>query len=131
MSSLTPDLALAYVRELSADVRAGIVLDPVTGEVLAGDPRLAEPARELFAGHPHARELHGSESGAQVFAIRDGHRALVVLTGPHALPGPIRRDLRTALCGTAPESAQETPSARPGEALVKAVVTAAADAFRP
>ena len=44
MSSLTPDVALAYVRELSADVRAGIVLD-AHGERLAGAPELHAPAK--------------------------------------------------------------------------------------
>ena len=51
MSSLTPDVALAYVRELSADVRAGIVLD-AHGEFLAGAPELHAPARHLLDARP-------------------------------------------------------------------------------
>ena len=58
MSSLTPEVALAYVRELSADVRAGIVLDP-RGNTLAGAPELHAPATRLLVARPHARELHG------------------------------------------------------------------------
>src|SRR4051794_9866967 len=42
--TLTPDLALAYLRELSADYRAGVVLD-AEGRPLAGDERLATAAR--------------------------------------------------------------------------------------
>ena len=44
--TLTPQLALDYLRELSADIRAGVVLDP-EGALLAGPDNLAEPARDL------------------------------------------------------------------------------------
>src|SRR3954469_13817373 len=44
--ALTPELALDYLRELSADVRAGVVLAG-DGTRLAGPDALAEPARRL------------------------------------------------------------------------------------
>ena len=131
MSSLTPDVALAYVRELSADVRAGIVLD-AHGDHLAGAPELHAPARHLLDARRHARELHGvGENGSQVFVIRNDERAIVVVTGRHALPRVVRRDMRTVLSGHAGDSGQGVPFERLDSGLVNGLVTAAADAFRP
>ena len=131
MSSLTPEVALAYVRELSADVRAGIVLD-ARGNTLAGAPELHAAATRLLAARPHARELHGvGEDGSQVFAIRDDERAIVVVTGRHALPRVIRRDMRTVLSGNTGTNGQEVPFERLDSSLVTPLVTAVADAFRP
>jgi hypothetical protein len=131
MSSLTPDVALAYVRELSADVRGGIVLD-AHGDHLAGAPELRAAAKLLLDARPHARELHGAgEDGAQVFVIRDEKRAIVVVTGRHALARVIRRDMRTVLSGNVGDSGQEVPFERLDSGLVNGLVTAAADAFRP
>ena len=53
--ALTPALALGYLRELSADVRDGVVLG-AGGEVLAGEPAMAGPARELLAAMGAAGE---------------------------------------------------------------------------
>ena len=122
---LTPEVALAYVRELSTDYRAGIVLNGAL-EPIAGDLELAEAARALFEAHPGARELH---AGA-VFAVRDEGHAIVVVTGEFALQRVARADMRTALSGLGGQNAQETLLERPGEVLVKALVTASADAFR-
>jgi hypothetical protein len=131
MSSPTPQFALAFVRELSADFRAGIVVDE-TGRTLAGEATLSDPAATLLAAHPDARELHGSaEDGTQVFAARADGLAMVIVTGPHALPGLTGRDMRTALFGTGVKSAQEAPPARPDRTLIDPLTTAAADAFRP
>jgi hypothetical protein len=131
MSSLTPEVALAYVRELSADVRAGIVLD-AQGERLAGASALHAPATRLLAARPHARELHGiGENGSQVFVTRGGERTIVVVTGRHALPRVIRGDMRTALSGNTRRSGQEVPFERLDSSLVGPLLTAVADAFRP
>ncbi|MDA0180279.1 hypothetical protein OJ997_08230 [Solirubrobacter phytolaccae] len=124
-SCLPPAIALAFVRELSTDFRAGIVLDEAL-EPLAGDLELAAPARALLEAHARACELRAGE----VFAARTATHAIVVVTGPHALPAVMRRDIRTALSGLGGAQAQETPFERPEGALVKAVVTASADAFR-
>jgi hypothetical protein len=131
MSSLKPDVALAYVRELSADVRAGIVLD-AHGDHLAGAPELEAPAKHLLDARPHARELHGiGQDGSQVFVIRNDERAIVVVTGRHALPRVVRRDMRTVLSGNDGDSGQEVPFERLDSGLVDPVATAVADAFRP
>jgi hypothetical protein len=124
-TSLTAEIALAYVRQLSADFRAGVVLNGAL-EPVAGDEGLAGAARALWRAHPGARELHAD----QVFAARTSGHAIVVVTGPHALSRVVRRDIRTALSGVGAESAQETPSERPSGVLVEALLTAAADAFR-
>ncbi|MCW3063868.1 MAG: hypothetical protein JWN32_1040, partial [Solirubrobacterales bacterium] len=47
-SALTPDLALAYLGELTSDIRASVLLG-ADGELLAGDEALVEPARALLA----------------------------------------------------------------------------------
>ena len=52
--ALTPDLALAYVRELSADVRAVAVLD-AGGALLAGDAAVAAAAAPLLAAGTRPR----------------------------------------------------------------------------
>jgi hypothetical protein len=125
-AALTPAQALGYLRELSADITAAIVLD-ARGALLAGPPALHGPARALLA---HARastaELHGRTPAGAVFAARDEHHQIVVTTGPLALPRLTRHDLRTALAtlgnhGAIPET---TPLAAP-ERLVEPLLTAA------
>jgi hypothetical protein len=75
---LTPALALAYLHELSTDVRAAALLD-AGGQCLAGDPSLAARADALL--------VERSPSGA----------AIVVEAGPHALLPLLRHDMRTVL----------------------------------
>ena len=94
-AALTPDLALAYLRELSADIRAAVLLD-ARGERLAGPSALRRPGARAAAPHAPA-ELEARTHAGAVFAARDGDRQLVVVTGPFALPGLTRHDLRTVL----------------------------------
>src|SRR5436305_7392787 len=112
-AALTPDLALAFLRELSADLTAAVVLD-AAGERLAGPPALHAPARDLLAAAPPGpAELHGRTAGGAVFAARDRVHQLVVATGPLALPGLTRHDLRTtlaALAGAGPPGAGDEAS---------------------
>src|ERR1700741_4048707 len=64
-ASLTPSLALAYLRELSADIRAAIVLD-AAGNPLAGPEPLAAPPRALLAAAPRvSRGPAGSATPAR------------------------------------------------------------------
>ena len=93
-AAFTPDLALAYLRELSADIRASVLLD-ARGERLAGPEALVAPARALLRDAP--AELEARTDAGAVFAARDGDRQLVAVTGPLALPGLTRHDLRTVL----------------------------------
>jgi hypothetical protein len=94
--ALTPALALEYVRELSADVRAGVVLD-AGGAVLAGPPSMADPARELLSAGGDAAELEAATADGVVCAVRTGGHAAVAVCGRFAIAGVVRQDLRTAL----------------------------------
>jgi hypothetical protein len=116
--ALTPALALEYVHELSADVRAGIVLDEA-GHVLAGPAALAEPARELLAAGGEADELEAANADGVVCAVRTPAHAAVAICGRFAIAGVVRQDLRAALAaleGHAPGSLAAPPSPS-GEAV--------------
>ena len=65
------------------------------GERLAGPEALVAPARALLRDAP--AELEARTDAGAVFAARDDDRQLVVVTGPLALPGLTRHDLRTVL----------------------------------
>jgi hypothetical protein len=104
--ALTPALALDYVRELSADVRAGVVLDEA-GQLLAGPAQLAAPARALLEASAGATELESGSADGVVCAVRSSAHAAVAVCGRFAIPGIVREDLRTALAaleGRPPDS---------------------------
>ena len=94
--ALTPARALEYLRELSADIRAGAVLS-ADGALLAGPEALAEPARELLAAAGNAADVHVATGDGAVFAARDGRHAIVLACGRFALPSLARYDLRMVL----------------------------------
>jgi hypothetical protein len=98
--TLTPQLALDYLRELSADIRSGVVLDP-KGALLAGPDDLAEPARDLFEAAGDARELQVATADGGVYAARSEQHAIAVVCGRLALPSLIRYDLRLVLADLA------------------------------
>jgi hypothetical protein len=102
--ALTPAVAVAYLRELSADVRAVLVLGPA-GEHLAGDAALAAPALTLLGDGEGAAEAEGRHDGELLFAARDDRHALAVACGRLALPGLVRHDLRTVLARLASSGA--------------------------
>jgi hypothetical protein len=106
--ALTPPLALDYLRELSADIRAGVVLAP-DGALLAGPDAFAAPARDLLAAAGDAAEVHVSTADGAVYAARSDHHAIAVICGRFALPSLIRYDLRLVLAdlggGERPEAA--------------------------
>ena len=115
-TALTPELAVAYVRELSADVRAVVVLD-AAGARLAGPEALAEPARAFLAaaeGRPDAAARTGD---GLVLAASTPTHAVVVAAGPLSLVGPSALDARTAV---------EALSGAPGDAAAVAPDPAAA-----
>jgi hypothetical protein len=93
---LTPPLALDYLRELSADIRAGVVLDPA-GTLLAGPESLAEPARDLLEAAGDAAEVQVTTADGGVYAARDERHAVAVVVSRFALPSLIRYDLRLVL----------------------------------
>ena len=94
--ALTPDLAVGYLRELSADIRAAAVLSPA-GEPIAGAPELAGAARELLAAAPDAAEIEVATAGGAVYAARDEQHAVVAVCGRFALPALVRYDLKVVL----------------------------------
>jgi len=94
-SALTPELALAYLRELSGDVESAVLLDG-GGAPLAGDEALAPAARELLAA-TDAPALEVLTPEGDVFAARSERYAIVVTARRAALPGLVRHDLRLVL----------------------------------
>jgi hypothetical protein len=109
---LSPDLAVDYVRELSADVRAALVLD-AAGELLAGPPALAAAARALLDAGGDAAELEAGGDAGIVCAVRSGAHAAIAVCGRFAIGGVVRQDLRTALAaleGRAAAGPDERPA---------------------
>ena len=94
--ALTPALALDYLRELSADIRTGVVLGP-EGALLAGPEPLAAPARDLFASAGDSDELQVVTRDGDVFAARSERHSIAVVCGRFALPSLIRYDLQLVL----------------------------------
>jgi hypothetical protein len=94
--ALTPELAVDYLRELSADIRAAAVLTP-EGEPIAGARELADAARALLAAAPEAAEIEVVVPGGAVHAARDERHAVVAVCGRFALPALIRYDLKVVL----------------------------------
>lgn len=94
--ALTPVLALGYLRELSADIRDGVVL-AAGGELLAGEPALAAPARELLEGMDSAAEAEGWSASGAALAARGPRLAIVLACGPQTLTALGRHDLRLVL----------------------------------
>jgi len=98
---LTPSLALAYLRELSLDVRAAVVLAP-DGRLLAGDGHLADRARALLAKGSGALAADGPLLAART---SDGG-GLALLAGDFSLTPLLRHDLArvAAALGDQPET---------------------------
>src|SRR3954471_18129679 len=78
--ALTPDLAVAYVRELSADVRAVVVLD-AAGERLAGPEAPAAPPPAVLAGAGGRADATARVAGGVVLAAATASHAIVVAAG--------------------------------------------------
>jgi hypothetical protein len=110
--ALTPALALAYVHELSADVRTAVVLD-ARGELLAGPEALAAPARALLEAANGAAELEDGSAEGVVCAVRTDAHAAVAVCGRFAIGGVVRQDLRAALAALEGRPAAAGPAAEP------------------
>ena len=93
---LTPELAVGYLRELSTDIRAAVVLTP-SGQPVAGPPELAAAAARLLAAAPDAAEIEVAVAGGAVHAARGERHAVVAVCGRYALPALIRYDLKVVL----------------------------------
>jgi hypothetical protein len=138
---LTPALALRYLRQLSTDVRAAIVLG-ADGRPLAGEEALAAPAAALAALLPAgARELvvrveaGGAPRGSALVVRTPASPAvaavagpgaagpdltLVLAVGPLALLDLLRHDAETVAqaLADAPTPAAALPSLPPGAVVV-------------
>ena len=110
---LQADLAAAYVHELSADVRAVVVL-AADGTQLAGAEALRGPATAL-AGLLERGAVR-TDSGV-VWVARTAERTLVAVAGPAAQVGPTGLDVAAALGDETPVEAVENPS---GELIIAA-----------
>ncbi len=99
--SLTPTLALAYLRELSLDVHSAVVLD-ASGGVRAGDAELAARARSLLGERADAGSWSVQADGETVVLARaaDG-TAIVLSAGDQALLPLIFHDLTAILAAVA------------------------------
>src|SRR3954452_17951019 len=103
-AALTPDLAADYVRELSADVRAVIVL-AADGTRLAGPPALEAPARDFLDAAPPGHVVAARTDTGVVIAARGTEHTLLAVAGPLALIGPTALDARAAVEAIAPPAA--------------------------
>jgi hypothetical protein len=108
--TLTPELALAYLGELSTDIRASAVLDEAgavaaqSGFEEAGDDRVRELVTDLF---DHAREAAGDAAApnqveialpeGSVYALREHGWTLAAVTGRYALSSLMFFDLRMVI----------------------------------
>jgi hypothetical protein len=89
---LTPALALAYLGELSVDVRGAVVLD-AAGRPLAGDAALAPAVRELCASTEPSRLMAG---GTLLAARTADGGTIAALAGPLSVLAVLGRDLAAA-----------------------------------
>ncbi len=113
--ALTPALALEYVHELSADVRAAVVLD-AEGALLAGPAELGAPATALLDAAGSAAELEDGSPDGVVCAVRTDAHAAVAVCGRFAIGGVVRQDLRAALAALEGRPATAGPGATPDPA---------------
>lgn len=114
-STLTPELALRYLDELSTDIRAAVLLDSQDRLAAAHPPdadlphdKLAEQARLLFeraeeaASTLHAfqgpvTQVEATTADGAVFAVRAEGWTIAVVAGRFALPSLMFYDLRAVL----------------------------------
>ena len=105
--SLTPELALRYLGELSTDIKASVLLDSAGAAAASSEDgeagrKLAELTAELFARADAAdgeqvAHVEVSTGDGAVYAVRDDDWSVAVVTGRFALPSLMFYDLRTVL----------------------------------
>jgi hypothetical protein len=110
-ASLTPTLALAYLGELSVDLRGAIVLD-AAGRPLAGDEGLAPAIGEMRASTEARRPATG---GTLLAAHTADGGTIAVLAGPLSVLSVLERDLATVAqalddTGSEPPRFRDSPS---------------------
>ena len=106
--TLTPELALRYLDELSTDIRAAVLLDRGGALAAASEgadgEKLRERTLELLDRADAAAPFEGGVSqveastpGGSVFAVRSEGWTIAVVTGRFALPSLMFYDLRSVL----------------------------------
>jgi hypothetical protein len=106
-ASLTPELALQYLGELSADIKASVVLSADGRTAAASKPgetgdRLRELTQQLFeradaADSQVVTQVEVSTGDGAVYAVRDERWTVGVVTGRFALSSLMFYDLRGVL----------------------------------
>lgn len=103
-SDLAAEGALAYLTEMSADLRGAAILDD-GGAVLAAsgeDERWAGPATALLAAADEAEgepveQVHVASEAGEVFALRQGGFVAVAVTDRFVLSSLMAFDMRAVL----------------------------------
>lgn len=103
-SDLAAEGALAYLAEMSADLRGAAILDE-TGTVLAASGKReswAEPAAALLAAADEAEgegveQVHVAGEGGEVFALRHRGFIAVAVTDRFVLSSLLAFDMRAVL----------------------------------
>ena len=106
--TLTPELALRYLDELSTDIRAAVLLDRRSALAASSGDADGERLRELglslleradaaapFDGR--VAQVEASAPGGAVFAVRAEGWTIAVVTGRFALSSLMFYDLRSVL----------------------------------
>jgi predicted regulator of Ras-like GTPase activity (Roadblock/LC7/MglB family) len=106
-ASLTPELALQYLGELSTDIKASVVLSADGRTAAASKPgetgdRLRELTQQLFeradaADSQVVTQVEVSTGDGAVYAVRDERWTVGVVTGRFALSSLMFYDLRGVL----------------------------------
>jgi len=122
--ALTPALALDYVRELSADVRAALVLDGAGG-LIAGPAELAALARRVLDAAGDAAELEAATGAGVVCAVRSPDHAAIAVCGRFAIAAVVRQDLRAAVAAIEGRPSIAAPVAAPASPPPDALGSAA------
>ena len=108
-AGVNPDQALAELIDVSAQIEGAAILD-AEGSVLASIGGVGDGAAALLRAADEAARLLGRPAVAQcevglgdrlVFAVRDGDRIAVAVTGAEATAGLVFYDLRQTLRGEA------------------------------
>jgi predicted regulator of Ras-like GTPase activity (Roadblock/LC7/MglB family) len=104
---LTPELALQYLGELSTDIKASVVASSDGRTAAASRPddagdQLRDLTRQLFecadvADDRPVTQVEVSTGDGAVYAVRDEHWTIGVVTGRFALSSLMFYDLRSVL----------------------------------
>jgi predicted regulator of Ras-like GTPase activity (Roadblock/LC7/MglB family) len=106
-ATLTPELALQYLGELSTDIKASVVISADGRNTAASKPgeagdKLRDLTRQLFeqadeADAQEVAQVEVSTGDGAVYAVRDGRWTIGVVTGRFALSSLMFYDLRRVL----------------------------------